>query len=85
MSYSASGTDERLDDMSKTTQNRISRPQLIATVADSLPLRYLDDLPAIRQAINDTADSFRRDGYSCRDFDQDAMVRAVQKQMLVRY
>jgi hypothetical protein len=64
-----------------TTSNRISRPQLIATVADSPPLRYLDDLPAIRQAINDTADAFRRDGYSCSDFAQDAMVRAVQRRM----
>lgn len=61
--------------------NTISRPHLIAAVADHLPPHCVDDLPAIRQAINDTADGYRKDGWSVREFDQDGLVRAVQRRI----
>lgn len=57
---------------------------MIATVAKSIPLESVDDLPMIRQAINDTADAFRKSGYLCRDFDQDSIVRAIQNRIFER-
>jgi hypothetical protein len=60
---------------------RLNRNELVGIVAQSLYPEQIDDLPAIRQAINDTADSYRKDGYSVRDFAQDAMVRDVQRAM----
>ena len=41
---------------------RITRPVLVSTVAEIIPAESWDDLPMIRQAVNDTADSFRKDG-----------------------
>lgn len=39
------------------------------------------DLPLIRQTINDTADEYRKHGWSVRDFAQDRMVAQVQLRM----
>lgn len=57
---------------------RISRDGLVATVGESLDPKYHDDLPAIRTALNDTADGFRKDGWSVGDFNQERMVKTVQ-------
>jgi hypothetical protein len=40
-----------------------------------------NDLPMIRQAINDESDAARKDGFSVRDFDQDRMVADIQKEL----
>ena len=49
------------------------------------PERFVRDLPAIRTALNDTMDSFERDGVLSRSqsdrWSQDRMVRAVQKRL----
>jgi hypothetical protein len=58
---------------------RIKRVQLVQYVIDALRPSEANDLPAIRQALNDTADWFRKDGHDCPDFDQAAMVQLVQK------
>ena len=60
---------------------RITRPVLVSTVAEIIPAESWDDLPMIRQAVNDTADSFRKDGYHCPDFAQDGIVRAIQNRI----
>jgi hypothetical protein len=60
---------------------KLLRDELVGIVAQSLYPDQIDDLPAIRQVINDTADSYRKDGYSVRDFAQYAMVRDVQRAM----
>jgi hypothetical protein len=60
---------------------RLNRNELVGIVAQSLYPDQIDDLPAIRQAINDTADSYRKDGFSVRDFEQSGMVRDVQRAM----
>ncbi len=64
---------------------RLTRDALVERVASSLPLRFMDDLPAIRQALNDTADSYRKDGYTVGytvgDYAQGRMVRDVQVEM----
>jgi len=57
---------------------RLTRDALVETVAGSLPLRFWNDLPAIRQALNDTADSYRKDGYTVGDYAQDKLVRDVR-------
>lgn len=61
--------------------NRVDRAMLIATVADNIPVESVDDLPMIRQAVNDAADAFRKSGYTCRDFAQDSIVRAIQQRI----
>jgi len=60
---------------------RITRDQLVETVAESLPYALVRDVPAIRMACNDTADSYRKDGYTVPDFSQDRLVKAVQHTM----
>lgn len=59
-------------------KQRITRNALVQTVAGSLPRTAANDLPMIRQALNDTADSYRKDGYEVGDYDQDRMVKMVQ-------
>lgn len=58
--------------------NRVHRALLVASAANALKPEDVNDLPAIRQAINDKADSYRKDGWFCPDFAQDEMVRRVQ-------
>jgi hypothetical protein len=60
---------------------RIKRNSFVRYVAEGIPSKYVNDLPAIREALNVTADSFRRDGYTVPDFAQDAMVRDVRLMM----
>ena len=62
-------------------KNRIKINQLVETVASGLPAKYINDLPAIRQALNDTADSYRKDGFTVSDGTQHLMVKHVREQM----
>ena len=50
-------------------------------VAEALSYDHINDLPMIRQTANDTADTYRKEGYAVGDFSQDALVKAIQKQM----
>ena len=56
----------------------LTRAALLETVINALPAKDRNDRPAIRQAMNDIADSFRRDGYTVPDFAQDRFVRDAQ-------
>ncbi len=58
----------------------LKRDSLIGLAA-TLPAHAANDLPAIRQTINDTADQYRKDGWKVRDFAQDRMVADVQRVM----
>jgi len=62
-------------------KNRIKINQLVEVVASGLSSKYINDIPAIRQALNDTADSYRKDGFEVGDGNQDLMVKHVRKQM----
>jgi hypothetical protein len=62
----------------------LPREILVETVANSLPRKYASDIPAIRQALNDTADSYRKDGWSVRDYSQTAMVADVVETIIRR-
>lgn len=57
---------------------RLPRNTLVRYVAEFLPESAINDIPEIRQALNDYADMMRRDGYTVPDFAQDAMVRDVR-------
>lgn len=62
-----------------STTKTLRREWLIDLVAGALSYNDINDLPKIRQAINDTCDSFRKDGYNVRDFDQDRTVALIRK------
>ncbi len=58
-----------------------SRAAMIDSVCTWLTASNANDLPMIRQAVNDTADMMRKDGYRVRDFAQDRIVRDIQKEL----
>jgi len=60
---------------------RLYRSGMIDLVCQSLRATDANDLPMIRQAVNDTADMMRRDGYTVPDFDQDRIVADIQKEL----
>lgn len=60
---------------------RLLRATLIESVLMMLKPSDANDLPMIRQAINDESDAARKDGFSVRDFDQDRMVADIQKEL----
>lgn len=62
-------------------KTRLSRAELFSTVCESLSPLYWNDKPAIRQAMNDTADSYRKDGYNVPDYAQDKFVRDVSAEL----
>lgn len=59
----------------------LTRLGMIEIVSRSLRASDANDLPMIRQAINDTADIFRKDGYRVPDFAQDRIVADIQKEL----
>lgn len=63
---------------------RIDRAFMVVCVANQIPSASADDLPLIRQVINDTADSYRKDGWLVSDFAQDKIVRAIQQRIKER-
>lgn len=58
---------------------------MVATVAELIPAESANDLPMIRQVINDMADAYRKDGWAVSDFAQDSIVRAVQRQVRANF
>lgn len=60
---------------------RLYRSQLIDLVVESLRRSDANDLPMIRQTVNDTADRMRRDGYTVPDFAQDKIVADIRKEL----
>jgi hypothetical protein len=62
--------------------------QLTELVADSLPAHCRNDLPAIRQALNDAVDQAVRSGdmteRAANDWDQAYAVRRVQSLLRVK-
>lgn len=60
---------------------RLYRSQLIDLVVESLRRSDANDLPMIRQTVNDICDTFRRDGYAVTDFAQDRIVAAIQQEL----
>lgn len=62
--------------------------QVIESVADSLPILARNDLPMIRQALNDTVDAAVKEGQmterQANSWNQDYAVRRVQRFLVVR-
>jgi hypothetical protein len=58
-------------------KKRITVKQLVREVAKAL-YPNSTDIPAIRQALNDTADAWRKDGFSVPNFDQPTAVGEVR-------
>ena len=61
----------------------VTQYEIVGEVIDSLPSHCSDDLPAIRQAINDTMDMRERNGQLSRSrsdtWSQSRMVKKVQQ------
>jgi hypothetical protein len=62
-------------------KTRINRDTIVSGVADSLPYSSVNDLPMIRQAVNDLSDMYRKEGHTVPDFAQDAIVRSIQREI----
>jgi hypothetical protein len=60
---------------------RITRDLMIETVADMIPQSSATDLTIIRTAVNNQADYWRKAGYTVPDFAQDAIVKAIQREI----
>lgn len=60
------------------TKPRICREQLLRDVIHTMTPSQHNDRPAIRQAMNDWADSYRKSGHTVPDYAQDKFVRDVQ-------
>jgi hypothetical protein len=59
-------------------KQRLSRADLFEIVSEGMRPEHHNDKPAIRQAMNDTADSYRKGGYNVPDYDQAKFVADIQ-------
>lgn len=57
---------------------RILKRDIVQQLVSILPKSAQDDVPMVRQAINDACDSYRKDGFYVPDFAQSPMVSDIQ-------